>query len=319
MNDEGFSREALAAATAEVLGARADGLRFRRISTGLFNTSFFVDGAADTKVIRVAPADDPKTMLFYEYRMMRQEPALHAKILQETDIPVPRILGSARAHPLLGRDFLVMEKMSGTPLSQCGRLPRRSLERLLAEVGRSLRRLHGIHGRHYGYVGDHRPMEPQRDWASAFAVMWNKLIDDNLRCGGYSERDAAHMRSLLDRHYRVFERPVPASLLHMDVWAQNILTDPDGNLTGLLDWDRALWGDPEIEFAVLDYCSISQPAFWAGYGRAREESPEAEIRRVFYLLYEVQKYIFIRSVRGGSRASAKSYRLQCLQLARRLE
>ena len=82
----------------------------------------------------------------------------------------------------------------------------------------------------------------------------------------------------------LFDRPVPAALLHMDVWAQNILVDDGGRLTGLVDWDRALWGDPEIEFAVLDYCGISTPAFWQGYGRERDLSEPAQVRRVFYLL-----------------------------------
>ena len=104
----------------------------------------------------------------------------------------------------------------------------------------------------------------------------------------------------------------------MDVWAQNILADDEGRLTGLLDWDRALWGDPEIEFAVLDYCGISEPAFWEGYGAERDRSPEAEVRRVFYLLYEVQKYIFIRKVRRNRPAEAERFRQQSLRLARSL-
>ena len=104
----------------------------------------------------------------------------------------------------------------------------------------------------------------------------------------------------------------------MDVWAQNILADDRGRLTGLIDWDRACWGDPEIEFAVLDYCGISEPAFWEGYGAERDTSPEAEVRRVFYLLYEVQKYIVIRRVRGHDPRRAEAYRRQSLQLAQAL-
>ncbi|HIC89615.1 MAG TPA: hypothetical protein EYP04_09470 [Anaerolineae bacterium] len=65
-------------------------------------------------------------------------------------------------------------------------------------------------------------------------------------------------------HRERFQRPVPASLLHLDAWAQNILVDEAGNVTGLVDLDRALWGDPGIEFAVLDYCGISEPVFWRG-------------------------------------------------------
>lgn len=96
----------------------------------------------------------------------------------------------------------------------------------------------------------------------------------------------------------------------MDIWHQNILVDEAGNVTGLLDWDRALWGDPEIEFAVLDYCGISQPAFWEGYGRARDTSSEAQIRQVFYLLYELQKYIVIENGRRHNQAKANQYKQQ---------
>ena len=74
--------------------------------------------------------------------------------------------------------------------------------------------------------------------------------------------------------------------------------DEGGHLTGVLDWDRALWGDPEIEFAVPDYCGLTAPPFGEGYGTARAASPEADVRRRFYLLYEVQKYVFIRRVRN---------------------
>jgi hypothetical protein len=80
-----------------------------------------------------------------------------------------------------------------------------------------------------------------------------------------------------------------------------------------------LWGDPEIEFAVLDDCGISEPAFWEGYGAGRDRSPEAEVRRVFYLLYEVQKYIVIRRVRGDDPGRADAYRRHSLQLAQGLE
>ena len=112
--------------------------------------------------------------------------------------------------------------------------------------------------------------------------------------------------------------PVP-TVLHMDVWHQNILVGETGEtVTGLLDWDRALWGDPEIEFAVLDYCGISTPAFWQGYSRTRDVSRSAQVRRVFYLLYELQKYIVIRAGRNGDRRSAADYVKRSRQLVRHL-
>jgi fructosamine-3-kinase len=75
-------------------------------------------------------------------------------------------------------------------------------------------------------------------------------------------------------------------------------------------------GDVEIEFAVLDYCGISEPAFWEGYGQERDLSPEARVRQVFNLLYELQKYIVIREGRNHDSASARRHKAQVFQIVR---
>jgi aminoglycoside phosphotransferase (APT) family kinase protein len=290
-------------------------IRLLPTPTGKFNDTYFVDGAPAPLVLRVAPPDDRSRMIFYEHGMMRQEPAVHALLLAHTDVPAPAILTHDFTRTAFDRDYLLMQRLPGSPISHIAGLTQDRFEDILRQVGMCLRQVHQIIGDQYGYIGDHRPMEPQADWSSAFHVMWHALLDDIERCQGYTPEETTRMRQLLDRHAKVFDRPVPPSLLHMDVWAENILADEHGRLTGLIDWDRACWGDPEIEFAILDYCGISEPAFWQGYGAARDQSPEAEVRRIFYLLYELQKYIVIRRVRGHDPARADAYRRQSLRLA----
>ena len=157
-------------------------------------------------------------------------------------------------------------------------------------------------------------MEPQSNWVDAFEIMWNKMIDDIVDMRDYSVPESRMMRSLLDQYIGLFDRPVSASLLHMDIWHQNILVNRAGKVTGLVDWDRALWGDPEIEFAVLDYCGISEPAFWEGYGQPRDTSDTANIRQVIYLLYELQKYIVIRHGRNHDPVGAQRYKQRVLEI-----
>jgi len=318
MAEQNIPEEKLTGAVARHLGLAAEALRLEPLSTGKYNQSYFVYGALKPLVLRVAPPDKRELNLFYEHRMMRQEPALHQTIIERTSVPVPRIITYDFSRQLLERDFLLMEKAAGRPLSGVWGLTRRELNRVLSEVGESLRQVHALQSDRHGYLGEHRPMEPQNNWRDAFVIMWNKLLDDIQGCGGYSKSEAEGMRRLLDRHIGVFDRYVRASLLHMDVWAQNILVDSSGSLSALLDWDRALWGDPEIEFAVLDYCGISEPAFWEGYGEKRPDDSAARTRGVFYLLYELQKYIFIRRVRGKNPVLADQYRRQSLELASQL-
>ncbi len=320
---ESFSVETLARLVAAHVAADPAALRFTPIRTGKHNTSYWVDSNLDRLVLRIAPPDDAG-FLFYERRMMRQEPHLHDLIRAHTAIPAAEVVASDFSRALVDRDYLVMTALPGTPLSDVPGLTASQFERALEQVGDYLRQLHTLTAPErlgaeaYGYLGEHRPMEPQPTWVKAFHVMWNKLLDDVVACGGYSADEAHLMRDLLELHLELFDRPVKACLLHMDVWSQNILIDRAGNVTGLVDFDRALWGDPEIEFAVLDYCGISEPAFWQGYRAERDESPAALIRRQFYLLYELQKYMPIRIWRRNDPHSAAQYKQQAFALARQL-
>jgi len=295
------------------LDVRPSDVSFRRIPTGKFNSSYYVETPEKDWILRIAP---PKNtgLLFYERGMMAQEPPIHALLRRKTGVPVARIIAYDNTHTLIDRDYLIMERLPGRPLNELPLAPHQ-VEIVLEQVGRYLRQMHRVRTNKYGYLGPHQPMEPQDTWLAAFRVMWNKLLDDIVACGGYEAPEADYMRHLFEVHRCCFERRVPSCLLHMDVWHQNILVDERLRVTGLLDLDRALWGDPEIEFAVLDYCGISEPAFWRGYGRRRDTSPQAQIRRIFYLLYEVQKYIAIRIWRGGDRTDAMRYKEYSFRLA----
>jgi aminoglycoside phosphotransferase (APT) family kinase protein len=320
---EGFDTETLVELVGTHVDASPASLRFSPIRTGKHNASYWVASDRGRFVLRIAPPDDVG-FLFYERLMMRQEPSLHALIRAQTAIPVAEVVGHDFGRTRIDRDYLLMGALTGTPISDMPHITRGQFQRALGQVGEYLRQLHALTtaeclgNKAYGYLGEHHPMTPQSTWAAAFRVMWHKLLDDVVACGSYTADEAGAMRDLLDAHLEHFDRPVTPCLLHMDVWSQNILIDEAGNVTGLVDFDRALWGDVEIEFAVLDYCGISEPAFWAGYGRPRDESPPAMIRRQFYLLYEVQKYMPIRVWRRNDPAGALRYKQHSLALAAQL-
>ena len=66
-------------------------ISFERITTGKFNTSFFVKTEDEELVLRIAPPRDA-VFVFYEREMMRQEPEIHALVLSQTSVPVARIV-----------------------------------------------------------------------------------------------------------------------------------------------------------------------------------------------------------------------------------
>jgi aminoglycoside phosphotransferase (APT) family kinase protein len=283
------------------------------VTTGKFNETYVCQLREKKVVLRIAP-DDTAGFIFYEKNMMAQEPGLHKIIREKTSIPVPEIYVFDDSRTVLERNFLIMEHIRGQALSDI-HLSRSAHVRIMERCGRFLRELHdNCTSDKYGYLGEHKCMRPAFDWTSAFQNIWEKLITDVFDCKVYDKTEKHAALQAIDKQLHVFDRKLPASLLHMDIWAQNIMVSDGGNINGIVDWDRALWGDPEIEFAVLDYCGFNNAAFWRGYGKASETSRNGEIRRLFYHLYEVQKYLVIYTLRRHDPKSIHQYKPYCLRL-----
>jgi aminoglycoside phosphotransferase (APT) family kinase protein len=295
----------------------------RSFGAGKFSQTYSVHNrdTGERYVLRIAPPDS-MLQLFYEYRMMRQEPAIHRRLAEETTVPAPPIVAHDFSRTLIDRDYLIMPRLPGTPLSEAG-LTGRQYDRALREWGGYVAQIHGIRDpdNRFGYLGEHRCMEPQSSWPSAFREMYSRELQDTVQCGVYDEQTAIWVLELLDRNLSVFESCRAPHLLHGDIWVTNLLVEPDGRVTGVLDFDRACWGDIEWDLAIADYCGVTRPAFWEGYGReVRRDIGEAAVRRFFYLLYEHQKYIVISmSERRSSPERARSYASHSLALLRRFE
>ena len=298
-----------------LLGERP--LKCQPFGAGKFSETFSVwseDGAPF--VLRIAPPDTV-LQLFYEYRMMRQEPGIHKRLQEETSVPIPPILAYNFSRSLIDRDFLIMPRLAGQPLSGMTLSPVAS-DRAFREWGGYVKEIHKVVDRdnRFGYLGEHQCMEPQYSWRDAFEVMYRKELDDILSCGVYSKQQADDAMALLMDYLEVFESCQTSTLCHGDLWITNLLVQPDGEVTGVIDFDRACWGDIEWDFAIAEYCGITRPAFWEGYGRVVDtHSGDASIRRLFYLLYEHQKYIIISmSSRRNDPNRARRYAHECLSI-----
>lgn len=301
----------------------SESLQARRATAGKFSTTFFVTGADEDYVLRIAPPDD-MLLLFYERRMMRQEPAIHRLVQKRTDALIPTILGRDFSRERIDRDYLVMRRLAGEPLSEIGgSLTPADTHAVLHELGRQVAMLHGIRAKRHGYIGAHRPMEPQPGWPDAFAVMWERMFEGTADCGIFNREDCRLGLRLWREYESCFDPATPAVLGHMDLWVANVMVH-NGRFAGLFDFDRACFGDRENDLAVAEYCGLIRRPFIDGYlacqtGPASWPEPSREwaVRRWFYLLYEHQKYIVISmSARHDNPQRARRYANDCRQSMR---
>jgi aminoglycoside phosphotransferase (APT) family kinase protein len=291
----------------------------RRFGAGKFSETFAVTAGGGAYVLRIAPPDS-LLQLFYELRMMRQEPGIHARLRAETTVPVPEIVAHDFTRARVDRDYLIMPRIPGRPLSEAELAPA-AAARALEEWGRHVAAIHqltDLEGR-FGYLGEHRCMAPQPTWAEAFRTMYRKELDDVVACGVVEAGQADDAMALLEDHIDLFGHCAESRLLHGDLWVTNLLVEDNGRVTGVLDFDRACWGDIEWDLAIADYCGVTAPPFLAGYGATLDRhSGDAAIRRMFYLLYEHLKYVVISiSTRRNDPPRARRYASECLAIMER--
>lgn len=280
-----------------------DGSRVSPIGAGLYNDSYTIDSEKGTFVLRIAPSDDtPK--LFYEIDMMKSEVDIHRRVRKYTDVPVPEIVFHDFTRDVIDRDYLLMEYLDG----RSGWFDER-------ELGRYVRQIHAIQSKAYGYP--ERSAPTSASWPDIFYTYVELIFKDCLSCGVIDRAEQKHFISIYER-YRDAVVDVSPSLLHLDLWAQNILT-VNGKISAILDFDRGLYGDPELEFAVLDTYGYATPTFFEGYDQPRPVDSDAQIRQRLYIVYELIKYAFIRVARGKSMSTGRSHVAQCRRILEELE
>lgn len=87
---------------------RANPPTLRRIPTGKFNASYWVQMDDEELVLHIAPSPNAlfifyknALFIFYKKEMMRQEPKNHTLLHEKTSVPVAEIVGFDDSHTLL--------------------------------------------------------------------------------------------------------------------------------------------------------------------------------------------------------------------------
>ena len=124
-------------------------------------------------------------------------------------------------------------------------------------------------GSGFGYPA--RPLAAS--WRTAFGGMLDTILAEAEQYRVALPRPAGVIRQLAARHESVLDEVTTPVLVHFDLWDGNILIDlahGTPRIGGLIDAERAFWGDPLADFVSLALLGdIRQDeAFLAGYHEA---------------------------------------------------
>jgi aminoglycoside phosphotransferase (APT) family kinase protein len=235
---------------------------------GTFNDVSRVTLADGRRLILKVPPAPGVPVLTYERGILRAEALFYE--LAAPHRQVPAVIHAGFGHDDGAGDFLLMTEVPGQPWpAVADRIGDGQRQRLRGELGRIVGGLHAMTGSEFGYPA--RPLTAS--WRAAFGGMLDTILAEADQYGVTLPLPASVIRHLAARHESVLDEVTTPVLVHFDLWDGNILIDLDGGtprIGGLIDAERAFWGDPLADFVSLALLGDIRrdEAFLAGYQEA---------------------------------------------------
>jgi len=210
--------------------------------------------------------------------------ALHWKLQKEVmvarlldgklGVPTPRILLADDSKALIDLGFVVMDRLEGkSVLGLEPTLDRSDAHAIYAQMGRVLREIHAIAMDSFGYIGAEGVVTHFPTNRAYMLSQFERKLAGFAQLAGRPEL-ARKLEAYVERSTPLLDGCTGASLCHFDFHTGNVLaTRRDGSLhlTGIVDLENAIAGDPLIDLAKTLAYSVRDDetrhaGLFAGYG-----------------------------------------------------
>jgi aminoglycoside phosphotransferase (APT) family kinase protein len=286
----------------------------RELGGGTFNETYLIELASKTQVIlRVAPPARADTY-WDDVALMRREH--HIVPFFASIAPwMPKTIVTDFTHQVIERDYVFQTYIEGERWSDIeDELTPDEDAELWRQCGEIVRRMHETTGEQFGFPPPGRPFS-----------RWSEVILD--RFARIRESMLAHqldvtafttISGVAKANIALLDEIDTPRLLHGDLWTFNLIVRRHGDrpaIVGVLDVDRAWWGDPMADWiifllAVREDEPEWQPrlsAFHAGYG-TREHGEAARFRLEIYKAMHIGSAAVWCSTNGDREGVARAYR-----------
>lgn len=271
--------------------------RIVRATSGMSNACFIVN---DALVIRFNTFDTtvPK---------FANERAAY-DVLAGSGVPVPSVVALDLSRRIVPYDFIILTRLPGSNLAEQWReLTATQTHDVVWEAGRCLARLHAITFPAFGKL---REQDAPRfhTWPDYFDDYARRYLNEAARYGLLEESLRTRLEGALHGARHLLVRVRKGVLVHSDYHYENILHE-GGRLSGILDFEWALSGDPSYDFMSADVRESqipdSEAVFRAGYRSIRPLDAGHDRRVAIYRLF-LRLETAVMHARRGNSSSAQS-------------
>ena len=275
-----IERMARRAFAGEGLAAGDDAVR--ELKEGWFNAAYAIRLAGGREVIlKIAPPQDAEVMQ-YEQNIMATEVASMRLVRQNSAIPVPEIYFFDDARDLCAAAYFFMQKIDGDNLEHVkAALPATTQAAVDRRIGAIIREVNSFPGVYFGYDGN--PTLRAATWKAAFLKIVEAVLEDAAAKDARFDYSYDELRAVVLKHAPSLDEITAPCLVHWDAWNPNFFVR-DGAITGIIDFERALWAEPlmEAQFRSLFDGGITDAM--RGYGKTSFTFAEQQ-RNYLYSLH----------------------------------
>ncbi|MHB8129719.1 MAG: phosphotransferase family protein [Mobilitalea sp.] len=257
----------------------SEDITVKELTEGFFNVAYEVVLPGKAVILKIAPPIASNIMT-YESNMMQAEVTALRLVREKTFVPVPEILYYDASHSICNADYFFMDKLEGESFFKLKNdgMPEVEQKAVISEIGYYNAAMNQIHGTSFGYIG--LPQKQGPSWKDTFLSILSDVLKDGETIDISLGVEYDVVRKLIDRASFALEEIKNPVFVHWDLWDGNVFVK-DGKISGLIDFERALWGDPLMEAYFRAHCHNED--FTLGYGAdLRKEAP---IRALLYDMY----------------------------------
>lgn len=292
--------------------------RLERLTGGLFATTFRATLSDGRRVVAKTAPTATDRLLTHERDLLRTEALVYRLAAGRPHLRMPRVLLTDFTRAVVPSDVVVASHLDGVPLTtleQDGRLPEPVRDRVEPQLGAVMAGLHRITGARFGYPQEATGLIGST-WPEALERVVEALLADAAAWG--TDVPAREVRAAVARHRAALAEVGRPALVHTDLWSGNLFVDPrTHDLTGVIDPERALWGDPLLELVGADQTGRGPvPArLLQGYADAGGElavgTPSGEARLLLYRMWIALVMLTEIAPRGYAGEATEAHRATC--------
>lgn len=253
------------------------------LTEGFCNVAYlitFQDG--EKKILKIAAADNHGYMS-NEINMMTAEVSAMQLLQDKLSAKVAKVDLHDNSKTICSGEYFFMDCLDGENYFHLkNRLSEKEQQNLDFQIGHLVREFTNISNDFFGLLGDVEHRFPSL--YELIHYMLNNVIRDADRKAVKYFISGNKLLALLERDRYIFDQVTTPCLVHYDLWEGNIFVK-DMQVHGLIDWERALWGDPLMEDRFRRHTRNSD--FLKGFGI--ESFTDAQQRRIYW--YDIILYL----------------------------